>query len=337
MAKGQAQRRRAKNFLAAKETKTGRLMQLPPSPDTVVKKGRKSSDVPRSLQRMLQLKALAQGPKRRKQSLQRGKTASAAVKQQVYNRAHIDGGKEQDAIGEQPMIQANLLAETQPAADLANAPQPDEIHGSAAAADLEPDAALKSKPIPQQERVALLSAKEQRQQLSRKHESWVARPAGISSERGLKPRKKDFLKRRKLKKKGLLHLLDEEPEEDLEAELLQDRHKPKFGEQAEAPLKINLKRKHWDSSARLGGASKHCTDIFQRQMSEASRTQRQATQSNAKQAATSVHTNRQRERAQALAIEGYRSGKRAGAAGKASLSSLKELVRKGQEGSASAE
>ena len=136
------------------------------------------------------------------------------------------------------MIQANLLAETQPAADLANAPLPDEIHGSAAAADLEPDAALKSKPIPQQEKVALLSAKEQRQQLSRKHESWVAQPAGISSERGLKPRKKDFLKRRKLKKKGLLHLLDEEPEEDLEAELLQDRHKPKFGEQAEAPLKV---------------------------------------------------------------------------------------------------
>ena len=135
-------------------------------------------------------------------------------------------------------------------------------------------------------------------------------------------------------------------------------------------------------------------------MSEASRTQRQATRSNAEQAATSVHTNRQRERvrlfqsfllwdarqtalvhagsvwqgrqagrlksawrvvhiwchmqqtssvgtdfqcvalrtqAQALAIEGYRSGKRAGAAGKASLSSLKELVSKGQEGSASAE
>ena len=70
----------------------------------------------------------------------------------------------------------------------------------------------------------------------------VAHPAGISSERGLKPRKKDFLKRRKLKKKGLLHLLDEEPEEDLEAELLQDRHKPKFGEQADAPLKVMLLR-----------------------------------------------------------------------------------------------
>ena len=76
--------------------------------------------------------------------------------------------------------------------------------------------------------------------MSGKRNSQAARPAGIGSERGLKPRKKDFLKRRKLKKKGLLHLLDEEPEEDLEAELLQDRHKPKFGEQAEAPLKVTL-------------------------------------------------------------------------------------------------
>ena len=138
------------------------------------------------------------------------------------------------------MIQANLLAETQPAADLANVPPPDEIHASAAAADLGPDAARSSKPVPQQGKAATLSAKEQGQQMSRKHKSQVAHPAGIGSERGLKPRKKDFLKRRKLKKKGLLHLLDEEPGEDLEAELLQDRHKPKFGEQAEAPLKVRL-------------------------------------------------------------------------------------------------
>jgi hypothetical protein len=57
----------------------------------------------------------------------------------------------------------------------------------------------------------------------------------------LKARKKEFLKRRKLKKKGLLHLLEQEPEEDLEAELMQDRHKPKFGEQAEAPLRASMR------------------------------------------------------------------------------------------------
>ena len=119
-------------------------------------------------------------------------------------------------------------------------PLPDEIHPSATAADLEPRAALNSKPVTQQDKVPAISVKEQRQQKSRKHNSQVAQPAGIGSERGLKPRKKDYLKRRKLKKKGLLHLLDEEPEEDLEAELLQDRHKPKFGEQAEAPLKVTF-------------------------------------------------------------------------------------------------
>ena len=83
MAKGQAQRRRAKNFLEAKvgrsslrhclisleiaecavldsyslqETKSGRLLRLPPPPDNTSKKGKRNSDVPRSLQRMLELK-----------------------------------------------------------------------------------------------------------------------------------------------------------------------------------------------------------------------------------------------------------------------------------------
>ena len=83
MAKGQAMRRRAKNFLEAKvsiavfrdctlchrgadftrpdmnnmqETKSGRLRSLPPPPDAVAKKGKRNADVPRSLQRMLELK-----------------------------------------------------------------------------------------------------------------------------------------------------------------------------------------------------------------------------------------------------------------------------------------
>jgi len=83
MAKGQAMRRRAKNFLEAKvgiaafrdcilchrradftrsdmvnmqETKSGRLRSLPPPPDAVAKRGKRNADVPRSLQRMLELK-----------------------------------------------------------------------------------------------------------------------------------------------------------------------------------------------------------------------------------------------------------------------------------------
>lgn len=44
---------------AAQETKSGRLTLLPPPPDAVVKKGKKhagTSDMPRSLRRMLELK-----------------------------------------------------------------------------------------------------------------------------------------------------------------------------------------------------------------------------------------------------------------------------------------
>lgn len=45
-------------YMFAQEAKSGRLSMLPPPPEEVVKKGRKqgSSDMPRSLQRMLQLK-----------------------------------------------------------------------------------------------------------------------------------------------------------------------------------------------------------------------------------------------------------------------------------------
>lgn len=38
------------------ETKSGKLLRLPPPPDSIVKKGKKNSDIPRSLQRMLDLK-----------------------------------------------------------------------------------------------------------------------------------------------------------------------------------------------------------------------------------------------------------------------------------------
>ncbi len=83
---------------------------------------------------------------------------------------------------------------------------------------------------------APVTERKQKQQKGEQQPQHAAQSAGVKA---LKPRKKDFLKRRKLKKKGLLHLLDEEPEEDLEAELMQDRHKPKFGEQAMAPLKAS--------------------------------------------------------------------------------------------------
>ncbi len=44
-------------------------------------------------------------------------------------------------------------------------------------------------------------------------------------------------------------------------------------------LQIHLKRKHWDSSAEQGRSSKRCTDIYERQMSDASGNRAQASSS----------------------------------------------------------
>ena len=56
----------------------------------------------------------------------------------------------------------------------------------------------------------------------------------------MKQRKKDFLKRRKLRRRGRPGAAGgaEDGDDDLEARLLHDAHKPKFGEQAMAPLKV---------------------------------------------------------------------------------------------------
>lgn len=62
-------------------------------------------------------------------------------------------------------------------------------------------------------------------------------PAAADPAKGrMKARKKEFLKRRKLKWNGRAAEGDEE--EDLETRLMRDEHKPKFGEQAQAPLKV---------------------------------------------------------------------------------------------------
>jgi hypothetical protein len=50
-------------------------------------------------------------------------------------------------------------------------------------------------------------------------------------------------------------------EDALERKLMADRNKPKFGEQAMAPLQTSLKRKHWD-----GGANARHSALFQQQM-----------------------------------------------------------------------
>ncbi|KAK9908843.1 hypothetical protein WJX75_003642 [Coccomyxa subellipsoidea] len=244
MGQGLAQKRRLKNFLKAKETKSGRLTMLPPPPEEVVKKKGKrqqaTSDMPRSLQRMLQLKAVAESRKR-------------------------TGGKKD-----------NLAQSTSQA-----------------------------KPKPMQE----------------------AAPAT--------------------------------EEEVLEAQLAEDPHKPKFGEQAMAPIKVNLKRKHWDPNASQGRSSKRCTHIFQQQLANA-RQQGGSQQGTQAAAATQRGQHEGAGRAkgkkalkpwqlkkekvsqqaaqgvmQASAIEAYRSLKHSQGNGNgATLQSLKELVKRDADRSA---
>ena len=65
----------------------------------------------------------------------------------------------------------------------------------------------------------------------------VALDAPFVQKPGLKQRKKDFLNRRKLRKRGV----DVRPAAEgdrLEKQLQQDPHRPAFGEQALAPLKV---------------------------------------------------------------------------------------------------
>ena len=65
--------------------------------------------------------------------------------------------------------------------------------------------------------------------------------AAFAPKRGLKQRKKDFLKQRKLKKRGRA-VSEAEAGDRLERRLLQDPQRPAFGEQALAPLKVRVLR-----------------------------------------------------------------------------------------------
>ena len=137
------------------------------------------------------------------------------------SQSRAPGSDKQDAVA--PPSQAAGNADPQPSTALRQS-QGVEAEAKAASEQMEPG----KRPI---------AERKHKKQQEEKQPQHAALSAGVKV---LKPRKKDFLKRRKLKKKGLLHLLDEEPEEDLEAELMQDRHKPRFGEQAMAPLKASV-------------------------------------------------------------------------------------------------
>ena len=165
----------------------------------------------------------------------------------------------------------------------------------------------------------------------------------LGSNKSLKPQKKEFLKHRKLKRKGKVGAASGKGEEsDFEAQIMTDRHKPAFGEQALQPIKVrdccsdykvamsvgqmghvfpqiyvlisteqvNLKRKHWDAERKDKTRLK---EVFQKQM------------------AMAIEDARQREASKGALAEAYRVHKRRRSGGQpaaATPASLASLVKR---------
>ncbi|PRW56537.1 hypothetical protein C2E21_4835 [Chlorella sorokiniana] len=91
----------------------------------------------------------------------------------------------------------------------------------------------------------------------------------LFQQKRLKDKKKEYLKQKKLKKKGKGgHPLLTEKEAALAARTAATA--PRLGETAYQPLKVQLKRKHWaGEGTEAATASKRCTEIFERQMATA--------------------------------------------------------------------
>lgn len=154
-------------------------------------------------------------------------------------------------------------------------------------------------------------------------ETKIVPAKGLTEQKpSLKARKKEFLKKKKLRRKGKLagQGSDEEgsdPEERLRETAAAT--KPAFAEQAEQPIQMNLKRRHWtDEDQKRAG--KRCSKIFERQMNQA---RRQAGVVDGRGGSRVVSEELRDE-----LVEAYRQHKRVGggAKPKATLRSLTELV-----------
>ncbi|KAL4527364.1 hypothetical protein Ndes2526B_g08937 [Nannochloris sp. 'desiccata'] len=141
----------------------------------------------------------------------------------------------------------------------------------------------------------------------------------------LKARKKNFLNKKKLRKKGkyISSTAGSDSGEESDPELRLRRTalatKPKFAEQASAPMQVNLKRKHWKEDGRTN--SDRCNEIFARQMNNARKQQ-------AAGAGSREHAQKAVKEAERVeVIEAYRMKKKGNATG-ATLQSLADLVKK---------
>lgn len=129
----------------------------------------------------------------------------------------------------------------------------------------------------------------------------------------LKARKKEFLKRKKLRKKGkAVGNGDDSGEEDSDPEArlaaATAATRPKFGETSAQPIKANLKRRHWTAEDKRATDTR-LTTLFKKQLETA-----------AGKAAS--------EATRLEAIEAYRKKKQGATAPTATLRSLAALVEK---------
>lgn len=137
----------------------------------------------------------------------------------------------------------------------------------------------------------------------------------------LKARKKDFLKKKKLKRKGKYVDSDDEDEGSDPEERVQRAAaaiRPFFGDQAQAPIDVNLKRRHWKEGEKK--SSDRCKTIYMKQLANARKRSGVSEQSSKKAVEAAAREE---------VIEAYRKQKRGtGSDAYATLQSLASLVRK---------
>ena len=227
----------------AQETKSGRLTTLPPPPDEVGKgKKARTSDMPRSLQKMVMLQVcdevlarlLLAGDLHSTELLQSHEIDVIGLinaQEAAKNSGRKGGGRAQPKQTVGSSSQAGLTAvgrstQQQPEGQAGPSGRTEDADSSQ-----QPQSSLAPPHVPAQAKPAAAA-------------TTMREPEAEPTKSRLKQRKKEYLQRRKLKKSGRTLGADgaaAEAEEDLEARLLQDAHKPRFGEQALAPLKVSPK------------------------------------------------------------------------------------------------
>lgn len=147
----------------------------------------------------------------------------------------------------------------------------------------------------------------------------------------LKQSKKDYLNRKKLKKK-----LGKAAKEDksLLEKSLQQQGKVRFGEVSDAPLEVNLKRKHW-SAQQEEKSSARCKDIFLKQLAEAEQREEARRHGvplslvappSTKRPSAAARPRVDQEKLRLQVIEAYRAKKKGAHASGANMASLAKLV-----------